>query len=84
MKPIDFPKRNFIRKSDNFKPDIITNYPLPVLNTECEGSEISQSIWELSDDEIKDLNKTKKIVLSVWGHSYPPVGIQVLDDEKWL
>ncbi len=82
MKPLNFDQRNHVKKTDNYKSETFTNMDLPVLNTEIEGEEISQSIWDLSDEEIKDVLKHKKIVLHVWGYKYPPVGLTVFNDEN--
>lgn len=44
---------------------------LPVHRTETE----SISMWQLSDEELKEINKTKTVWLSIVGEIHPPVFI---------
>jgi len=73
MKPIKFGESNATYAEN--QPEYL---PLPVHKSpEPEGEVIS--CWELSDDEIKELLKTKKVWLRMWTFNQPlqPVCLQV-------
>lgn len=75
MKPVDFPQANFTYT----RPATMTaeqcgdlrvykgNYP--------GGPPVSISCFEVSDDELREIIKTKKIWLHVIGISHPPVSL---------
>lgn len=42
-----------------------------------------QSFWELTDEEINDIVKTKTIALNVFGFQYPPISIQSVKEDEF-
>ena len=56
-------------------------YDLPA--TRCvspSGKEEIETVWELSDEEVEQIRKEKKIYLYIFGQSMPPVCIQTQSD----
>jgi len=72
MKPIEFPEQTDVIAKD--QPEYL---PLPAY----QGAEHGEIItcWELTDEELEDLKKTKKLWLSMWTFGYPlqPVMLSV-------
>lgn len=53
-------------------------YDLPITNIKfSDGICGVESCWELSDEEIEILLKTKRIYLCVLGNTHPPLSISV-------
>ena len=68
MEPVEFPESNKVfHKPDNMSED------------ECGSLHVHQksgvivSCWELSPEELKIVNETKKVWLGVLGQGHPPV-----------
>lgn len=56
-------------------------YDLPA--TRCvspDGKEEIETVWELSDEEVEQIRKEKKIYLYIFGRSMPPVCLQTQSD----
>lgn len=67
--PVQFKGQNNVLKAPKGV-DNISCTDLPVFN----NGRSSTSVWELSEKEIEEIIKTKKIYLTVWfGMSQPPV-----------
>lgn len=54
---------------------------LPVKDTENAGYPSLESVWELSDEELAMVNKSKRIRLGILGKGMPPVYIAVEQNE---
>jgi hypothetical protein len=73
MKPIEFKEMNVILK----KPDSMTDEECGSLPVYCDG-ESCISCWELSDEDIEKLIKTRKLWFRVFsGITQPPIGFTV-------
>lgn len=68
--PVDFPESNMTFS----KPESMTNDECQPLPAFVDGQQII-SCWELTEEEIMDIVRTKKVWLSVVGGSQPPVCI---------
>ena len=75
MNPVDFEQANFT-----------FTRPPSMTAEECgdlrvyrgdEGENIS--CWELSDEDIEQLKKTRKIWLWIWAQRHPPVALDLQD-----
>jgi hypothetical protein len=71
MKPIEFPEANKV-----------LIHPPGMTEEECGDLHVHQtddgkmiSCWELSEEELAAINKTKRVWLWVWGATQPPVAI---------
>lgn len=82
MKPINF-EGAILKKSDNYKSEEFNNMDLPVFESEVSGEKLSQSIWELNDEDLRNINETRKVVLTVWAHQYPPVGLHTAPESEF-
>lgn len=69
MIPIEFPEANLRLVGPPGVSDIL---PLPVFT---DGRHVA-SVWELSDEEIADLVKTRRLYLVVVGQTHPPLLMQ--------
>jgi hypothetical protein len=61
------------------KPESMTDeqcYSLPAKKTEHNGFPSIESVFELSDEELAIVNKTKRIRLGILGQGMPPVYLQ--------
>lgn len=73
MKPIHFPESNFeFQKPANMPEDQCGNLPVFKGKTD-EGYPVIISCFELSPEEIAEVQKTGKIWLHVCSHGMPPV-----------
>lgn len=71
MIPIETSTTNCILKGKT--PDVMD---LPVTRFELgKGIPAVQSCWQLSDEELKEVNKTGKIYFSIYGNIHPPICI---------
>jgi Zn-finger protein len=73
MTPVQFPEQNIVLS----KPESMTDEECSSLPVHTDGK-VCISCWELTDEEISELQKTKKLWLQVYsGQSQPPVLPQV-------
>lgn len=75
MNPIDFPGRTH----NLGKPPTMSEEQcgaLPIKLDVTRGLMIS--CWELTDDEVVDILKTKKVYLTCFGTKHPPVAISTV------
>lgn len=82
MKPLNF-EGAIIKKTDNYKSEQFNNMDLPVLQGNINGEKISQSIWDLTDQDLQNIIDTRKVILTVWGYEYPPVGLQTAPESDF-
>lgn len=68
MIPVDFPEANLRLVGPPGVPNIL---PLPV----CATGQHVVSCWEMTDEEIADLVKTRRLYLVVCGQPQPPVSL---------
>ncbi len=73
MTPVSFPQVNALLNAPVGQPDVAQ---LPVART-ChdDGTPAIISCFELSDDELADLVKTKRLWVGIMGHSMPPIAL---------
>lgn len=74
MKGVEFKAQN----ATLGKPQSMTDeecYSLPIRRANWNQYQSVESVWELTDDEIKHIKKSKRIVLSVLGITHPPLHI---------
>jgi hypothetical protein len=71
MKPIEFKEQNEVLA----KPPNMTDKECQSLNVFTDGKQ-SVSCWEITDEELKEIIKTKKIWLGVIGNAHPLVFIE--------
>lgn len=58
------------------KPSNMTDeecYSLPIKRTKNGGYDVLESVWELTDEELAIVNKTKRVRLGILGRGMPPV-----------
>lgn len=77
MKPVEFPDQNFVYtapegQEENIQPLPSKNYIHPDL--QCNAID---SVWELTDEELAEVNKTKRIRLTLCSPVCPPHLLQV-------
>lgn len=73
MKPVFFPEHTKVLN----KPESMTDHECSPLHVYTHG-EYCLSCWELSDDEIQELIKTKKLWLWIFsGSTQPPISASV-------
>lgn len=75
MIPIEFPEMNFTYS----KPQGMTDEecaPLHVFKGKDEASTpVIISCWQLSKEDLEEINRTGKIYLQIVGHGMPPVSL---------
>lgn len=72
MRPVQFDQANLILVPPVGQEDVVI--PLPVCLTQnADGIEVVVSVWELSDDDLIDLNIGRKLYLTFQGNTHPPV-----------
>ena len=76
MKGVEFKDQtNVLGKPESMSNEDCSSLPVKVAkNGEYQSLE---SVWELSDEELELINKTKRIRLGILGSSIPPVYLQV-------
>ena len=65
MKPVEFPGHNVVFAKD--QPEYL---PLPALRVPGPEGEVI-TCWELSDEELEEIKRTKRIYLSQWTFNNP-------------
>lgn len=73
MNPITFKEANMVFKAPENQPQV-GDLPAFVGNNQ-EGSPVIISIWELSEEEVKQIIANKSIYLVVSGHGMPPISL---------
>jgi hypothetical protein len=82
MKSITFPGYSrIIGKPQNMTDEECGS--LVVRDTLNDGWPAMESVWELSDEDLKMINKTKKVILMVVGHVHPPVSVCVWHEPEF-
>lgn len=77
MKPIPFPQQNMEYNKPTLMTDAQCN-TLPAFKGEdSEGFPVVISCWELSEEDITQLVKTKTVYLTVVSRGMPPISLQV-------
>lgn len=75
MKPVDFPEANFTFG----RPMVMTDEQCGSLRVfkgkYADGLPVNISCFELSEDELQEIVKTRRVWLHVIGESHPPVAI---------
>ena len=67
--PVEFPERNFIWRgwpADGDRPEVAD---LPAYRSEAQ----TISCWELSDEEVEEIVRTRRVWIGVLGSGHPPV-----------
>lgn len=72
MKPVRTDTTNCVLKSPT--PDV---QDLPVTRFDIDGCPVVESCFELSDEDIEMILKTRKIYFSIYGTTHPPIYIGV-------
>ena len=74
MKPVEFPGHNVVFAKD--QPEYL---PLPALRVPGPEGEVI-TCWELSDEELEEIKRTKRIYLSQWTFNNPLQPIRMTTD----
>ena len=72
MNPIEFKEQNKVFT----KPENMTDKECKSLPVLTDGKQ-SVSCWELTDEKLEEIKKTKKVYLGVLGQGHPPVFLEV-------
>ncbi len=73
MTPVKFSGYTGVLQAPESMPDVM---PLPFFRGEdTEGVPVVISCWELTESELQEVIKTKRVWLSVVGRSAPPVRV---------
>ena len=51
---------------------------LPILRASIDGIPVVQSFWQPDAIELEAIKAGHPVILTVWGHTHPPVLLQVL------
>ncbi len=71
MKPIEFPEQNVV-----FAKDQLEYNPLPAHRTEDRESAVT-SCWELSDEDLAEITKTRRIYVTLLTFRHPLQPIRI-------
>ena len=75
MNPIDFPESNMLAT----KPESMTDEQCVAMNVLHgqfpDGSDVFISCWEMSDEELEQIKKTKKIWVWQYGDHIQPIAL---------
>lgn len=71
MKPVEYEHANDVLLPPVYMPNVIS---LPVAKMiYADGVKGVESCWELSEEELQDIIKTRRVYLVVLSHTHPPV-----------
>jgi hypothetical protein len=78
MKPVDFAEANCRLRAPEGMDNCVD---LPFCKEEHEGLLIATSCWELSEEEVESIIKSKRVIVQVTGNSFPPMRLFVAKEE---
>lgn len=87
MKPIEFKGQTHdFRKPETMNDNQCQSLPALVHIIDIEGEKFNaiESVWELTDDEIKEILESKRIRLRVVANGMPPVVLMIEPKEETL
>lgn len=71
MKPINYEHANAVLKAPDNAPEVID---LPITRLKyLDGTIGVESCWELSDEELDKIKKTKRVYFVCLGSTHPPI-----------
>jgi hypothetical protein len=79
MEPVQTDFTNCIFKLPGGGPE--TDLPVEK-NIDVEGRDVLISTWELSDEDLKQLQEVRKLDLIIWGKGHPPVALAIHNDRE--
>ncbi|MBS5934937.1 MAG: hypothetical protein KIC94_18900 [Clostridiales bacterium] len=72
MKPIKTEYSNLILKAPKGQEDSVICLPVTRLSLE-DGTHVVESCWQLSKEELEEVQKTGKIYFACMGDTHPPI-----------
>lgn len=69
MKPVNFPESNDVLKAPPSMPDC---QDLPIFRL-TNPVDLVISCWEMSEEEFQQIAKSRRIYLSSWSETHPPI-----------
>lgn len=76
VKPVEFKDQNDLLKSPE---DMVDCDDLPICRCfDYTGRDLTVSCWELTEEDIKELIRTRKLFLWAWGRTHPPISVSAM------
>lgn len=72
MKPIKDKHTNSVLKAPKGQEDTVLDLPITRLKYQ-DGSQAVESCWQLSKEELEEINKSGKIYFVCMGRTHPPI-----------
>jgi hypothetical protein len=80
MRPINFPGANAILRPPDGHEDDVDSLPIQRGFEPRSNMPIIASVWELSEQEVEALVRTRRLRIVHWGGTIPPVLPMVADE----